>query len=61
MRMEEEERIRQLEMSNTDASGYVKLDSTISYRPSGTMSLGEKRRQFQALKDFCSYKEPVDV
>lgn len=40
---------------------YVKLDSSIQYQPSGAKTIGEKRREYQALRDFCSYKEPVDI
>jgi hypothetical protein len=40
---------------------YVSLDSSIQYQPSGGKTIGERRREYQALRDFCSYKEPVDI
>jgi len=40
---------------------YIPLDASISYAPTGSVTIGERRREYQALRDFCSYKTPVNV
>ena len=40
---------------------YIPLDSSISYAPTGSVTIGERRREYQALRDFCSYKIPVSI
>jgi predicted metal-dependent peptidase len=43
---------------------YVDLDSSISYiphSPGSSKDLKGRRKEYQALRDFCLYKEPVNV